>query len=112
MLSLFFFSVVPDLALVPVATVLYGTGQGIIIPSIQGTIAARSPLELRGATMSVNAMAIRIGQTLGPLFTGLIYSLGGIVSVFRITAALAMCMIAVTAASLSSGTAVAERKRQ
>jgi predicted MFS family arabinose efflux permease len=39
-------------------------------------------MELRGATMAVNAMAIRIGQTLGPLLSGIAYAVGGVGAVF------------------------------
>jgi MFS family permease len=80
--GLVLFATVPTLLLVPLATIVYGLGQGIIIPTVQGTIASRTPLELRGATLSVNAMAIRIGQSLGPVLSGAVYAAVGLGATF------------------------------
>ena len=68
--------------LVPAGTLLYGVAQGLTIPTVQSQIASRAPMELRGATMAVNAMAIRIGQTIGPLLSGIAYAVGGVGAVF------------------------------
>ncbi len=87
--GLVLFATVPTLLLVPLATVVYGLGQGIIIPTVQGTIAARTPLELRGATMSVNAMAIRIGQSVGPVVSGTVFVALGLNATFLAGAGLA-----------------------
>jgi predicted MFS family arabinose efflux permease len=68
--------------LVPAGTLLYGVAQGLTVPTVQSQIASRAPMELRGATMAVNAMAIRIGQTIGPLLSGMVYAMAGIGAVF------------------------------
>ena len=78
--------------LVPAGTLLYGVAQGLTIPTLQSQIASRSPMELRGATMAVNAMSIRIGQTLGPLLTGMIYALAGMSAVFFAAALIPLLM--------------------
>jgi predicted MFS family arabinose efflux permease len=78
--------------LVPAGTLLYGVAQGLTIPTVQSQIASRAPIELRGATMAVNAMAIRIGQTIGPLLTGLVYAAAGMSAVFFATAAVPFLM--------------------
>lgn len=85
----------PSLALVPLGTVMYGTGQGLTIPTIQSQIAGRAPMELRGATVAANAMAIRVGQTIGPILTGFVYAAGGVEAVFFVVAGLPVLMIAV-----------------
>ncbi|MCF7913855.1 MAG: MFS transporter [Spirochaetaceae bacterium] len=88
--ALALFVLLPRLLLIPLAAVLYGFGQGIIIPAVQGTIATRTPLELRASTITVNAMAIRIGQTVGPLTAGALYAGLGLNGLFLIAAGLAL----------------------
>ena len=88
--ALALFVLLPRLLLIPLAAVLYGFGQGIIIPAVQGTIATRTPLELRASTITVNAMAIRIGQTVGPLTAGALYAGLGLNWTFLLAAGLAL----------------------
>ena len=88
--ALALFVLLPRLLLIPLAAVLYGFGQGIIIPAVQGTIASRTPLELRASTITVNAMAIRIGQTVGPLAAGALYAGLGLNWTFLLAAGLAL----------------------
>lgn len=83
----------PTIWLILPGTLIYGTAQGLTIPTIQSQIAGRAPTHLRGATVAANAMAIRIGQTLGPLITGAIYVAGGIRLVFFLTATVPALMI-------------------
>lgn len=78
--------------LVPAGTLLYGVAQGLTIPTVQSQIASRAPMELRGATMAVNAMAIRIGQTLGPLLSGIVYAAAGVGAVFFAAALVPLAM--------------------
>jgi MFS family permease len=58
--------------------IIFGMGHGINIPSIQTMIAELAPSEYRGALMSLNGMILRLGQTLGPLIMGLLYTFGGV----------------------------------
>ncbi len=62
--------------------IIYGIAHGINIPLVQTLLANISPLEYRGAFMSMNGMILRGGQTLGPLIAGLFYTFNGINSVF------------------------------
>ena len=94
-LALLIIPLMPKVWLVPVGTLLYGTAQGLTIPTIQSQIAGRAPMELRGATVAANAMAIRLGQTLGPLITGLIYAAGGLSAVFLGAALVPLLMLGV-----------------
>jgi sugar phosphate permease len=84
----------PAVWLVIVPTSLYGVAQGLTIPTIQSQIAARAPMHLRGATVAANAMAIRIGQTLGPLLTGAVFAAGGLNAVFWAAAGVPVLMLA------------------
>ena len=68
--------------------IIYGIAHGINIPVVQTLLANISPLEYRGAFMSMNGMILRGGQTLGPLLTGLVYTFNGISSVFFFGSAL------------------------
>lgn len=70
--------------------IIYGVGHGINIPVVQTLLANISPLEYRGAFMSMNGMILRGGQTLGPLVAGFFYSFAGISSVFFFGSALAI----------------------
>ena len=65
---------------------LVGIGQGINIPTIFNLLTSIAPLNHRGAFMSVNSMMLRVGQTLGPLLAGMLFTLGGISWVFWIGA--------------------------
>ncbi|RJP71955.1 MAG: MFS transporter [Ignavibacteriales bacterium] len=66
--------------LIPV--LIYGFGHGINIPSIQTMLSNIAPLEYRAAFMSMNGMVLRVGQTLGPVIMGLVFSISSITSVF------------------------------
>lgn len=65
-----------------VLLLIIGIGQGINVPTIFNILTSIAPLDHRGAFMSVNSMTIRAGQTVGPLFAGLLFSLWGISWVF------------------------------
>ncbi|MFP4047263.1 MAG: MFS transporter [Bacteroidales bacterium] len=72
---------------------LIGAGLGINIPTIFNLLTAIAPFDSRGAFMSVNSMAIRAGQTLGPLLAGLLFGLMGIKWVFWAGAILAFAFV-------------------
>ncbi len=74
--------------LIPV--LIYGFGHGINIPSIQTMLSNIAPIEYRAAFMSMNGMVLRIGQTLGPVIMGLVFSVSSITSVFIAGAAFAV----------------------
>ena len=72
---------------------IIGMGQGITMPTIFNLLTSISPLEHRGVFMSVNSTAIRTGQTVGPVFTGFLFSLWGLSWVFWTGAIVASCFI-------------------
>ncbi|MCF8232906.1 MAG: MFS transporter [Bacteroidales bacterium] len=61
---------------------IIGIGQGINVPTIFNILTSIAPLDHRGAFMSVNSMTIRAGQTVGPIFGGILFGLWGISWVF------------------------------
>jgi predicted MFS family arabinose efflux permease len=82
---------VPTL-LIPI--VLYGIGQGLNIPSSQTLLASMAPMAHRAAFMSLNGMVLRLGQTLGPLFMGMVFSLGGTDLVFWVGGVVGLITVA------------------
>jgi MFS transporter, ACDE family, multidrug resistance protein len=77
-ISLLMIPVIPHPYLMFIPALIYGFGQGINIPNIQTMLVNLAPVQHRGAFMSINGMVLRIGQTLGPMFAGLFYIIGGI----------------------------------
>ncbi|MGQ8336438.1 MFS transporter [Sunxiuqinia sp. A32] len=75
-----------------IAIVLFGLGHGILIPSIQNMLVGLASIQERAAFMSLNAMVLRVGQTVGPLLIGIFYALGGISSAFIAGAGAAVLM--------------------
>ncbi|HKJ41694.1 MAG TPA: MFS transporter [Sunxiuqinia sp.] len=75
------------------AVIVFGLGQGIIIPSIQNLLVGFASIEERAAFMSVNSMVLRLGQTLGPIFVGFIFAIAGLNATFYAGAVMAFIMI-------------------
>jgi len=80
----------PQLGLVVIPVVIFGLGMGITIPSLQTYIAGLAPSEYRAAFMSINATMMWLGQTVGPLIFGLIYTNVNFDGVFLYGAGLAL----------------------
>jgi ACDE family multidrug resistance protein len=79
--------------IVPVA--IFGVAQGVNLPSLMALLAGQAPMEQRGALMSVNGMVLRLGQTLGPIVMGVVFTLAGFGGVFvgGIVCALVMLLV-------------------
>lgn len=88
---------VRDLWLLLIPAVIFGIAQGINIPSIQTLLAGFAPVKQRAALMSVNGMVLRLGQTLGPLVMGVVFTFGGIGSAFYAGAGFAVAMLILVA---------------
>lgn len=69
---------------------LFGAAQALSMPMLTGLLVERAPPERRAAFMSVNGMILRLGQTIGPLITGLAFGLAGISGPFAIGALVAL----------------------
>jgi len=62
----------PTILLFIIPVFIYGFANGILIPNIQTQISILAPDEYRGAFMSINSSVLRLGQTIGPLVSGII----------------------------------------
>ena len=82
--ALLLIPIISELWMYLIPFILFGIAQGINVPSIQALFADLSPMEQRGIFMSINGMFLFLGQTLGPLLTGLLFGLWGIAAPFVI----------------------------
>ncbi len=78
-----------------VPILLFGSAQGLNIPSLHTTVANLAPDNQRGVFMSINGMVIRIGQTIGPLIIGVGYSFYGLFGAYYLGAIMALIGIVV-----------------
>jgi len=85
----------PGLWLLLVPVVIFGAGHGGNIPSLQTAVAGLTPLEYRAAFMSVNAMVLRLGQTVGPPLLTLVYLSKGFDVTFYFSGLIALVTAAV-----------------
>ncbi len=81
-LGLAIIPVAPTLLVLLIPTILFGIGHGINIPSIQILLAELAPTEHRAAFMAIYGTVLRLGQTLGPLLMGAVFSIWGISGAF------------------------------
>ncbi|MFP4481471.1 MAG: MFS transporter [Thermovirgaceae bacterium] len=73
--------------------VLFGIGQGLNMPTLLTMLSELAPEGNRAVFLSLNSMSLRLGQTVGPLLMGGVYSLFGIEAVFFTGAFLALFMV-------------------
>ncbi len=92
-LSLVLIPLMPSMWLLLIPLVLFGTAQGLNIPSLQTMLTNLAPIENRAAFMSLNGMVLRLGQTIGPLIMGFVFTLAGIAGVYFAGAAFALLML-------------------
>jgi MFS transporter, ACDE family, multidrug resistance protein len=57
----------PAIWAVVLAIVLYGLGEGVMIPVLQNTVAGAAPGSSRGSVVAVFVACVRLGQAVGPL---------------------------------------------
>jgi MFS family permease len=88
------------LLLVPL--LLFGVANGINIPSTISILSGAASPDYRAALLSVYAMLLRLGQTLGPVLVGLVFARVGLAESFYASAALAGVMLLVLALALPS----------
>lgn len=78
---------VPTVPVIAAGLLLYGLGEGVLIPVLQNAVAAVAPGEIRGTVVAVFVGATRVGQTAGPVLAGplldapqLAFALGALVA--------------------------------
>jgi MFS family permease len=79
-------SLMPTLWLLLIPVVIFGIGHGMSVPSIQTLLAELAPIQYSGAFMSINGMALRLEQTLAPVFMGVIFAIWGMGGIFYVGA--------------------------
>lgn len=94
-LALVIIPFIPSLWLMLIPVLIFGIAHGMSVPSIQTLLAELAPIQYRGAFMSGYGMALRLGQTLAPVFMGVIFAIWGIGGVFYLGACFSIAMFVV-----------------
>jgi ACDE family multidrug resistance protein len=97
-LAFVLYPLAPGWGLIIVAAVMSGMAHGVTMPNIQNLLVSMAPLQERAAFMSLNSMVLRIGQTIGPVFMGLVFIWFDLRSTFYAAAVIALLMIIITIA--------------
>ena len=84
-----------------VAITFFAIGHGLLLPNIFNLLVGYATINERAGFMSINSMVLRIGQTVGPLFVALVYSLGGLNATFIAGAGVAGLMILIIMTMIS-----------
>ena len=63
-------AVAPTLPLLMLGPVLYGFGEGLLIPTLQDAVTSAAPATSRGAIVATFVGVSRLGQTVGPVAAG------------------------------------------
>jgi MFS family permease len=84
-----------------IAIIFFAIGHGLLLPNIFNLLVGYATINERAGFMSINSMVLRIGQTVGPLFVALVYSLGGLNATFFAGAGVAGLMILIILTMIS-----------
>jgi predicted MFS family arabinose efflux permease len=99
-------------ALVVVGCVVYGIGEGALIPTLQARSVELSPPEHRGAVVAVYVGAARFGQTVGPLGAAALFGVTSTFVALEVGALLALAMAVMFAVGPSRAPDGAEQPSQ
>ena len=91
-LALILILLAPGCCSTALPAVFFGIGQGLNMPTLMTMLASLAPEENRAVFLSLNSMSLRLGQTLGPVLMGVIYSISGIETVFLSGAVMSLSM--------------------
>jgi len=83
----------PSLAWMLLPAFLFGVGNGMNIPTLMQWLASSVDREVRAGVMALNAVALRGGQTLGPIVAGVGFSLAGVEGAFAVGAAVSVLLV-------------------
>lgn len=75
------------------AAMVYGAGEGLLIPTLQDVVSEASPASQRGAVIALWVGAARAGQTAGPLVASAVYGAVGTGTTFVLGGALAAVLV-------------------
>jgi len=79
-----------------VAACLYGVGQGVNVPILQTIFLNSVSDDTRGVVSALFSSNLRLGQSIGPILMGILYSVGEYDLVFLFSAALSLSMGIIT----------------
>jgi len=96
-LALALMPLAPNVWLLGACSLLFGVAQGISLPAIQTRLTEIVPADSRAAFLSLNTVALKIGQTIGPLLMGVVIATLSTAAVFYVGALLALGMMALAA---------------
>lgn len=66
----------PSLVVIGAVGLVFGVGEGLVVPSLQDRVAEGAPPALRGTVIAVWVGAVRLGQAAGPALAGLLLATG------------------------------------
>lgn len=95
LISMLLIALSHSLIIIILAMLVFGIGQGIIMPSLQTILVSYASLKERAAFMSINGMVLRIGQSLGPMVISIFYLGGNIRLTFYAGAVSALLLISI-----------------
>ena len=110
-LSLALMPLLPDWRALFLPALLFGAAMGLNIPSLQTILAGLAPTDRLAAFMSINGMVLRLGQTLGPVVMGAMYSWGGLNAPFfggAVLAGLTLVLVIATVRGKEEGQAAVD----
>lgn len=81
------------LGVIVAASLLFGLGEGLVLPTLTDSVAEAAPESSRGAVLSLQVSAIRAGQSVGPLIAGMSVTALGTGSTFMVGGVLALAVI-------------------
>jgi MFS transporter, ACDE family, multidrug resistance protein len=92
------------LVLVVAAGLVYGLGEGLVLPTLTDVVAESAPDSSRGAVLSLQVSAIRAGQSAGPLIAGAGIAIVGTAGTFLAGGVLAAAVALVALVARVGGT--------
>jgi len=96
-LSMAIVPLAPSPAWIFVGSAIFGAANGMNIPTLASWLAASVDRDVRAGMMALNAVALRGGQTLGPVIAGAGFAFGGIEGAFAtgvVVSVALMCVVA------------------
>lgn len=90
----------PSLILLLIPAILFGAAQAINLPNVFSLLNSYAPDENRGAFMATNGLALRAGQTIGPLVMATAAGYFGLTGAYLFAAVLAICTFLFTLAAI------------
>jgi MFS family permease len=101
LLSMLIIPVSNSWIMILIAIIFFAIGHGLLLPNIFNLLVGYATINERAGFMSVNSMVLRIGQTLGPLFVAVVYTMGGLNATFISGACVAGLMILIILTMIS-----------